>query len=310
MTEQGGPVVVVDAGGTTIKSAAVSDAGEVVASWSRPTPRRDDAVALVLRAVDEALTQTPDAVAVGCVVAGWVDEHAGVAVRSENIGWSDVPFPRLIAEGTGLPVGFGHDVRAGGLAERHFGTGDRSGNTLFLPIGTGISGAMFVEGRFIQNMNAGELGHVWVGFPDACACGSIGCLEAVGSAAAIARRYAQLGGGPTASSAEVVAAADAGDAVAQTVWNDAVEALARGLVTYVTLLAPELIVLGGGVSAAGDRLVLPLRTRLDELLAWQTRPELTISPLGGMAGILGAAILAFRAADPSISKENTTWSAT
>lgn len=301
MPDQGGPVVAIDVGGTAIKGAVVGPGGEILSSsrWVTPVAAGPDAVvATVLSAVEEMLAATPDAAAIGVVVPGSVDEDAGIGLWSENIGWRDVPFRRLIEERVSVPVGFGHDVRAGGIAEREQGSGAEFSDTLFLPIGTGISGAMCVEGRFVGGRNSGEIGHISTGFPDVCVCGATGCLEAIASGASIARRYAAAGGAPH-SAAEVAGLAASGDAVAEGIWTDAIEALARALTTYTSILAPELIVLGGGVSAAGDALLLPLRHRLHALLSWQDEPQLIVSRLGDNASCLGAAILARRAINPA-----------
>jgi len=229
------------------------------------------------------------------VVPGVVDEKTGVAVYSENIEWHDIEFRRLLTERTGLPVGFGHDVRAGGLAERELGAAQGSDDVLFMPIGTGIAGAMFVGGRLVHNPYAGEIGHVYAGFPDPCACGARGCLEAVASGASIARRYQQFSGRTAQGARGVLELAKAGDPTAVAVWGDALDALARVLTTYISILAPSRVVVGGGVSHAGEQLLGPLRERLRHRLVWQQEPELVTAVLADEAGCLGAALLARRA---------------
>ena len=185
-------------------------------------------------------------------------------------------------------------MRAGGLAERELGAAAGCDDVLFLPIGTGIAGAMFVHGRLVQHPYAGEIGHVHAGFDELCACGAIGCLEAVASGASIARRYTRLGGGAV-SAEEVLRRAGDGDADAAAVWGDALDALARVLTTYVSILAPQRIVVGGGVSRAGNLLLDPLRRRMGELLMWQQEPEIVAAALADDAGALGAGLLAHRA---------------
>lgn len=293
----GEAVVALDVGGTAMKGVVLDTTTHAreVRRWETPRDRGPDAVVeQVLGAVDELRELAPDARAVGLVVPGVVDERTGVAVYSENLEWHDVPFRRLVAERTGLPVGFGHDVRAGGLAERELGAAAACDDVLFVPIGTGISGAMFVAGRLVQHPYAGEIGHVHAGFDEPCACGAVGCLEAVASGAAISRRYAARTGGPVPAE-EVLRRADHGDADAAAVWNDALDALARVLVTYVSILAPQRIVVGGGVSRAGERLLGPLRARLRERLVWQQEPEVVAAALADEAGSLGAGLLARRA---------------
>lgn len=289
-------VVALDVGGTAMKGALVTAAGTSYLRW--PTPRAagpDAVVAAVLAAVDDLVLHAGAAAAVGLVVPGLVDDTNGIAIDSENIGWRDVPFRDLVRRRTGLPVGFGHDVRAGGVAERAQGAAGGVDDVLFMPIGTGIAGAMFVGGRLVPDRYAGEIGHIDVGVDVDCLCGARGCLEAVASGAAIARRYQWAGGAEVAGSREVLHRRQAGDPIAVRVWDDAIAALARALATYVSLLAPRRIVIGGGLAQAGPALFDPLRKRLHELLVWQREPDLVPAVLGDNAACLGAAILAHRA---------------
>lgn len=298
----GGPVVALDVGGSAMKGAVLDERGRVVSFHRWPTPTSDgpDAVVgAVLGAVDELLGYAEGVVAIGLVVPGLVDDVTGVALHSENIGWRDVPFRELVAERSGLPVGFGHDVRAGGLAERTLGAARGVDDVLFLPIGTGISGAMYVAGALIANKYAGELGHIDVGSGEPCACGARGCLETAASGASIAKRYNRATGGSAPGAQEVLTLMAAGDQAAAVVWDRALDALARALATYTSLLAPELIVIGGGLSGAGEVLLEPLRRRLRELLVWQREPRIVAALLGENAACLGAGLLAREAIPPA-----------
>jgi glucokinase len=291
-------VIALDVGGTAMKGAVVRGESSVADyhRWSTPRAEGPDAVvAAALEAVDELLDRADGAAGIGVVVPGLVDDHAGIAIYSENIEWRDIAFRALIHDRTGLPVGFGHDVRAGGLAERALGAARGADDVLFLPIGTGISGAMFVAGRMVENKYAGEIGHIDVGFDVDCACGAHGCLEAVASGASIARRYTRAGGAAVPGAREVLQLLGTGDPIAEQVWDDALTALARGLAIYVSLLAPERIVIGGGLAAAGEVLLEPLRRRLRNLLVWQQEPAVVVAALGDNAACLGAALLARRA---------------
>jgi glucokinase len=292
--------VALDVGGTEIKGAIRDSSGKIATLRRWPTPRERGPDA-VLRAVQDAaaqlLSEAPGAQAVGLVVPGTVDEHSGVALYSENIGWRDVPFRRLMAESSGLPVGFGHDVRAGGRAERILGAARGFDDFLFVPIGTGISGAMVVEGRSLDGAFSGEVGHLDIGSGRSCACGLVGCLETVATGPSIARIYGERSGAVVSGAKPVVDLMLAGDTIAAGVWAEAVDAIARALATYVTLLAPELIVVGGGLSGAGDVLLDPLRAALAERLFWQREPRIVRAGLGDMAGNVGAHLLALKAFD-------------
>lgn len=290
-----GHVIALDVGGTAMKGAVLGDGNAVEQFCGWPTRREDgpeQVVSAVLSAIDELIEHAPDARAIGLVVPGLVDDHSGVAEYSENIRWKDVAFRALVAERTGLPVGFGHDVRAGGRAEREFGAGHGSDEMLFMPIGTGISGAIYAGGRPIDNKYGGEIGHLDVGSGDPCACGDVGCLETVATGPSIARRYNVLAGTDVSGAKPVVERMVGGDPIAARVWNDAVEGIALALKSYISLLAPELVVLGGGVSAAGELLLEPLRARLHSKLKWQQEPVLALAALGENAACLGAGLLA------------------
>ncbi|MEV6232594.1 ROK family protein [Saccharopolyspora shandongensis] len=295
--------IAVDVGGTDMKAALVAvgrDTARQLRHARRPTPRGSDGAAtadLVVEAVIELVSELRSGVepvdAVGVVVPGVVDEARGVGVFSANLGWRDVPLRARLAAGIDLPLAFGHDVRAGGLAEARLGAARGMRDVVVLPIGTGIAAALVLDGRLHSGGGfAGEVGHIDVGHGEPCGCGSSGCVEAVASSAAVARRYLARTGRDV-SGADVAAAVRTGDPDAQAVWQDAIDALARGLLVLVTIAAPECIVLGGGFAQAGDLLVEPLRARLDGMLAaYHRRPHLKLAELGDTAGCLGAALLA------------------
>jgi glucokinase len=280
-------VLGVDVGGTDTKAAVVEDGGVVLASRTLPTPRSPGGI------VDLIAAEVPGGVqAIGLAVPGLVDERRGVAVWSENLDWQDVPFADLVCERTGLPTVLGHDVRAGGLAESRLGAARGIRDVVFLPIGTGIAAAVILGGRLhAADGYAGEIGHVDAGHSEPCLCGATGCLEAIASAAAIARRY-EARAGRAAPTREIVAAAQDGDPVAAEVWEEALDALTGALAWLASVLAPEVVVVGGGLSRAGDALFEPLTERLARRLTFQRVPRLVPAALGDRAGCLGAALLA------------------
>jgi glucokinase len=294
-------VIALDVGGTGIKSGLVRQTGEVVHSVRCPTgaDRGTDAVVETVLELAERLAATAreknlEPVAAGVVVPGVVDETAGVAVWSANVGFRDVPLRDLLSARLGLPAALGHDVRAGGLAEARLGGARGVDHVLFVAVGTGIAGAHVVNGRAHAGAHGagGEIGHMVVR-PDGpdCRCGARGCLESVASAAALERRYAALTGEP-ATAAEVAARAAAGEPAASAAWREIVEALADGLVTAQALLDPAVIVLGGGLAEAGEALLAPLRAAVRARLTFHREPVLTRAALGDEAGCLGAALLA------------------
>ncbi len=296
-----GPVVLaVDLGGTAMKGAVVSEGGGVVAELTRPTPAGDILGALVALFGDlreTARSSGRDVVGAGVATPGMLDEQRGVVQYASNLDWRDVPLLDILQGELHLPVAVGHDVRAAGLAERTFGAARGSDDFVLVPIGTGVAAALVTAGGTITGATgaAGEFGHIPVipgGEP--CTCGQRGCLEVYMSGAGVARRYRESGGEPLSTRRIVARLGD--DPLADRIWSEAVEVLAQGLTILTLLLDPRIIVLGGGVSHAGDALFEPLERAVSAGLAWRDRPAIVRSGLGGDAGRAGAGLLAFGAA--------------
>ena len=299
-------VVALDVGGTTMKGAIVGPDGTACGQLRRSTPSAQgpysvvDAVGATLDLLLENARQRGlEIAAAGVVVPGIVDDERGVAVFSANLGWRDLPLRALLEARTGLRVRFGHDVRAGALAEATFGAARGERDVLFVPVGAGVAGAALVDGRLlVAGGYAGEIGHISVDSAgDPCSCGGRGCVETTASANAIARRYAMRAGRPVTDAAEVAALVREGDPDAVYVWRHAVAALAEGLAAAVALLAPQLVVIGGGLAGSGDLLLRPLADSLRARLSSRAArmPRLVRAALGDQAGCLGAALLAWRA---------------
>ena len=299
-------VAAIDIGGTSIKSALVAEDLHVVHTLRTPTrrlggdPRGSVDVAQIVELIDELRGKAGDATVVGVGVAapGIIDERLGIARAAVNLGWRDLPLRDRLVEAAGIPVALGHDVRTGGLAEFTVGAATGVRNALFMPIGTGIAAAVLVDGhRLDADGYAGEIGHIVVDpGGQVCGCGTKGCLETVASAAFIARNYSERSGKAVDRAADVAAAVVAGEPDAVAVWARAVDGLANALTTAITLLAPEVIAIGGGLSESGDTLMTPLREALTGRLAFQRVPTLVRAKLGDNAGCIGAGILAWRAA--------------
>ncbi|NMN98033.1 ROK family protein [Nocardiaceae bacterium YC2-7] len=292
-------VLGIDVGGSTIKGEISDGWGKVVAASSVSTPRGDAAVTAIAEfgaALLDTLAAEPRA-RVGraaVLLPGIVDTEHGIAVFSANIGWRDVPVAGVFTERWGMPVLVDHDVTVAGWAEWRFGAGRGYDDVCIVVLGTGIAGALAVGGRLVTGGlgQAGEFGHVVVR-PNgiACPCGNVGCVETVASAAAIAREYARRSGRSVAGAADVVALL-ATDAVAQQVWSEAIDALADGLAGVVHAVSPELLVLGGGLAAAEDLLVKPLRSALEARVRVVPVPDVVVGRFGSRAGLVGAGLLA------------------
>ncbi|MGQ5577917.1 ROK family protein [Streptomyces sp. ECR3.8] len=308
-------VIALDVGGTGMKAALVGADGELLHQARRPTGRERGPDAVVEGILDFAAelrahgirAHGEPASAAGVAVPGIVDEAEGVAAYAANLGWRDVPLRALLAGRLGgVPVALGHDVRTGGLAEGRIGAGRGADRFLFVPLGTGIAGAIGIDGKVEAGAHgfAGEIGHIVVRPGGAeCPCGQRGCLERFASASAVSRAWAEASGDPDADAADCAKAVASGDERAARVWQEAVDALADGLVTALTLLDPRALIIGGGLAEAGETLFTPLREAVRRRVTFQKLPSLVPAALGDTAGCLGAGLLAwdlFETADPSV----------
>ena len=298
-------VVAVDLGGTLTKVAyAVAD-GTVSTAVRLPTRMVDGqaSVSWLASVIDDAVVARPEGTCLGFGVAvpGIIDVPRGVVRAAPNVGWFDVPLRARLSALTGRPGIVAHDVRSGGLAEWRVGAGVGASNLLFLPIGTGIAGAMVVDGRLVDaDGYAGEIGHIAVPAARdlACLCGQVGCLETVASAVGVARSYALTSGAdasvaPPVDAREVAERARAGDPAAVDAFDVAVQALVEALTDYVSLLGPETVVVGGGLVGAFDLLGKPISSGLDARLTFHRRPRLVPARLGADAGVIGAGLVAW-----------------
>ncbi|MEU6380905.1 ROK family protein [Streptomyces sp. NPDC046909] len=309
-------VIALDVGGTGMKAALVGASGTVPSGGTPPRPpvlhqarratgreRGPDAVvegildfAAELHAYGAQHLGEP-ASAVGVAVPGIVDAEHGIAAYAANLGWRDVPLRALLTSKLdGIPVALGHDVRTGGLAEGRIGAGQGADRFLFLPLGTGIAGAIGIAGQVEAGAHgfAGEIGHIVVrpgGTP--CPCGQHGCLERYASAAAVSEAWAAACGDPDADAADCAKAVESGDQRAAQVWQAALDTLADGLLTALTLLDPRIVIIGGGLAEAGETLFTPLRDAVRQRVTFQKLPEIVPAALGDTAGCLGAGLLAW-----------------
>ncbi len=287
-------VAAIDVGGTSIKAALVSEALEVITTTTAPTPQEDPTgrkTAQSLTVIVRELEQTHHVSAVGFAVPGTLDEAQGITRWTGNLGWKDLPIKELVAKELNLPIAFGHDVRSGAVAELRSGAAKDFQQSIFIPIGTGIAAALIIDGKIRSSDGyAGEIGHLNVGHDIPCVCGLSGCLETISSAAAITREYEKRTGYQI--TAKEILGRIRSDDHAWQVWEQAIAYLAVALEDLITILAPEAIIFGGGLSQAGAALIEPLQTILNERLTFQRMPQLLIAHYGVNAGTIGCAIMA------------------
>ncbi|WP_326833985.1 ROK family protein [Amycolatopsis rhabdoformis] len=269
-------VLGVDVGGTTVKARVTAGDGAVLAQWREPTPTGDpEALAALVRRATEWYPVD----AVGLVVPGIVDERTGVCLQAVNLGWHDVPVRDLVAAEVGVPLAFGQDVRAGALAEVRTGAAAGCAEpVLFAAVGTGLAGALVVEGRVLDSPWAGEIGQVLL--PGG------GRVEEVASASALARAV----GAPDALT--VAERVRAGDSAAAAAWRSCVRALAEAVAWTTAAVGCAIVVLGGGLAESGALLLDPLAREVTGRLGILRAPALRRAHHGDTAAVLGATLLA------------------
>lgn len=301
-------VIAIDVGGTTLKAGffdtelrSTHERTVAVAGFTSPADIVEGILELAMATRRDAENAGAEAVAVGIAVPGLVDLQAGVGVRSMILGWQDVQFSSLLGERTKLPIGFGHDVATGALAEQHAGAAVGVRDWLFLTLGTGLGSTFVLAGTPYRGTGGtgGELAHVVVqsdGPP--CRCGKRGCLEMVASASAICEQYqVAAGAGEPVTARDVARRVHDGDPSAVRVWDAAVTALADVVASYTESMNPAAIIVGGGLVEAGDLLMTPFTDKLRARVAFADPfPRVEAARFGSRAGLVGAAILGWRAA--------------
>jgi glucokinase len=304
----------VDVGGTKVLAAAVSAAGEVLRTARRSTPGRLVEAALVEDALTEAVHEVAagePVAGVGIAAAGFVDA-AGERVRfAPHLPWRGEDVRARLAERWDTVVALDNDANCAARAECRYGAARGFSDALVLTLGTGIGGAVVLGGQVYRGRNgmAGEFGHMQV-VPDGrpCECGGSGCWEQYCSGNALVRfARERIGRQPSVleelcdgdplrlEGPMVTAAAEDGDLVARGAFASVGDWLGVGVANLVAAFDPERVVVGGGVSAAGERLLEPARAALTRSLVGAGHrevPALVRAQLGPRAGVVGAADLA------------------
>ena len=292
-------VLAIDVGGTNIKCAVFDRNLKTLDSRTISTPDRDSSgksVVTAIKNLSDELKKSFDLQAVGLAVPGTLDEPQGVCRWAGNLDWRDVPIVSMLEKEVQLPIAFKHDVRAGALAELKSGAMKGYLDGIFLPIGTGIACAIVLDGEIKSAAGfAGEIGHVKVNSSRPCVCGNVGCLEATSSTLAISKAY-ELRSGKRMSTDEIVSSIDI-DTVAKDVFNEAVLGIVDATETLATLLAPEIIVLGGGLSMSGNKLIDALRLGISNRLTFQRKPILALANYGIHSGMYGCGMIAWEKLD-------------
>lgn len=314
------PIIVgIDIGGTKIATAIADTTGRLIATCRIATEVEQGPERIIGRIVDSVHQLLRDsgaaqAAAIGVGCGGPLDPDAGVILSPPNLpGWDAVPLKRILEDEFGVETYVDNDANAAALGEHLFGAGVGARTMIYVTVSTGIGGGIIVDGHLLHGVraSAGEIGHqtVIVDGPR-CNCGNRGCLEALASGTAIARRAREalatnpnslmvaLAGGQidSVTAQTVVQAVRENDELALKIWGDTIEYLSVGLANVIATLAPEVVVIGGGVSEAGDMLFPPLRRSVAARVFVVPMDRVRIVPakLGAEVGVIGAVAVALQ----------------
>lgn len=311
-----GYVLALDIGGTKVAAGVVGPDGAAHSFLVAPSRTEhgpdavlDDLFRLGRASVEASGVPWTEVTAVGIGCGGPLDAAQGILLAPPHLpGFRDVPVAALAQDAFERPALLENDGTAAAAAEHRFGAGARARNMVYLTISTGVGGGAVIDGRLYRGAagNGGEFGHVTVDWRGRTCrgCGRRGCLEAYVSGTSIAERTfewmdpgSSLAELERPSAADVVAAAAAGDAYARSIWSETIEALACGLTSIVNLFEPELVVLGGGVTRAGEALLDPVRSavRAQAMAPAGRTVEIVPAALGDQVGVVGAAAIVFDA---------------
>ena len=251
-----------------------------------------------------------DVKAIGVGVPGLADPKTGVVIFCTNLRWHMVPLREIMQKIIDKPIFIDNDATVAGLAESVAGVSAGIANSVFLTLGTGVGGGIVINHKIYSGAHGvgSELGHMTVQCEGRkCTCGSVGCWEQYSSATALIRQGREAveghpeslilkkvnGDASKIEARTIIDAAREGDPIACQVYDKYIYYLAIGIVAIINAFDPEVIVLGGGVSKAGDFLLEPLRKKVAEYVFYKDLPyaEIKIATLGNDAGIIGAAML-------------------
>lgn len=307
----------VDLGGTAIKVGICNEEGQLLHTYEGPTETEKGAETIINnieRYVRLIVEQSPfeweQVAGVGAGVAGFTNVREGIIIFAPNVGLKDLHIREILEERLGKPIKIDNDANVAALGEAWGGAGKGVKNCVCYTLGTGVGGGIIIDGKIYQGFSglAGELGHMAV-VPDLeaiqCGCGQMGCLETVSSATGIIRMAKDaVARGERTSLAlvdnimakDVFDAAKAGDETAVRIVNRAAFYLGKSLAAVAVVLNPELFIIGGGVSKAGDILFDEVRSVFAKHTPEPVQKGLQIVPasLGNDAGMVGAAGLFLR----------------
>jgi len=307
----------VDLGGTNMAAGVVTREGKILHQDSAPTrvglPSEEilkNMADLISKVLDGCGHTIDEIGAIGIGSPGSSDDSRGTVVFANNLYWHHVPVRAELQKYFDKPVFVDNDANVAGLAEMVAGAAKGCKNLVLLTLGTGVGSGIVVDGQVFGGTHhvGAELGHLCVQMDgEQCTCGNKGCLERYTSATALVREGRRVvvdypdsiiatkaqGNLANVTAKIVIDAAREMDPMAVNIFDQYIRYLTMGIITIINAFDPEVIVLGGGVSRAGDFLLEPLRREVEAHIFYKDLPHATVelSTIGNDAGVIGAAIL-------------------
>jgi|SRR5699024_423632 len=308
-------IIGIDIGGTTVKIGILKITGDLECKWEIPTDKSDEGQSIVRQIcqsienrIDELFIQKQHIMGIGIGAPGFIEAESGLIYEAVNIGWKNVELTKQVQDILGLPAFLENDANVAVLGENWLGAGNQNKNVLAVTLGTGVGGGIISGGKVLNGANgtAGEIGHMTVE-PDGdlCNCGRKGCLETIASATGMVRQAMEMiKKHPTSLlakryhkqnkiTAKDIFELEKHDEAASNIIRYTTNVLGMSLANVAAVLNPSKIIIGGGVSKAGDQLLSRIKVGFSKFALPRINDvcELKIACLGNDAGIIGAAFL-------------------
>lgn len=311
----------VDLGGTNIVCAIVNYDGKIVSSLKTPTLAERGKEATIKRIIEtirkniaQSAIAPGDIIGIGIGAPGPLNVKRGIINFAPNLpGWKDVPLKKILEDEFNIKVILENDANAAAWGEKCFGGGQGIDNLVCFTLGTGIGGGIIIDGKIYHgnNYGAAELGHMTVNKDGPqCNCGNNGCLEAYSSATGIKNRIRDrikkgvksqflnldnIESIESISLKSIFEAARQGDKLTSTIVDEAISYLGIAIANITNILNPEMVILVGGITNEGDKLLTPIRKEVEKRAFYTNYKflKIVIGELGDNAGVLGAAALAW-----------------
>jgi len=323
-------IIGIDIGGTTIKIGFFNEDGDIVHKWQIPTNKEAQGAHIVNDIWNSVSTKLSEfqmdkkIMGIGVGAPGFVDNKRGFIYEAVNIGWVDIDLAKQFAMHTKVPVFVENDANLAALGENWKGAGNKAENLIAVTLGTGVGGGIIANGSILSGVNgtAGEIGHA-VGDPNGypCNCGRVGCLDTIASGPGLVQQAMdKINANPTSNLAtfhstkgyitakDIFDLASKDDEICKRIIERTAETLGVALANAATVINPSKILIGGGVSNAGEQLLNIVRNSFEKysLTRVHQECEIQIAQLGNDAGIIGAAYLILQETNKSMTEGDVT----